>query len=126
MQRIRGNYKDLKLEFLDVEDLQHIETKAKALEFNDCLDYLCIDIEDIPAEDLIIAKKIWRKGRTHYINDAGEKLFASMKMRGGGAVAFEYLKALSPTFTAEISQTSKSGFIFNVVMPEDDKSEDAA
>ena len=120
--RLGNNLRDLDLVYLDQEDLIHIEVKSKVLSFDECLEFLCIPPAEVPAEELDIAKRIWRKGRVSGLNKAGEKLFASMDMRGGGAVAFDYLKQLSGTFSAEITPTkSAAGFVFNVVMPEDEE-----
>jgi len=120
MARIPVDYSGLKLEFLDQEDLQHIEMKAKGLEFDDCLAYLCIEESDLSEAELNIAKRIWRRGRMGAVNTAAERLFSAMSMRGGGPVAMEYLSKMSGTFQIEATPVGgKTGFTFNVVMPDD-------
>jgi len=46
-----------------------------------------------------------------------------MSMRGGGAVAFDYLRTLSSTFQLEPNSLPASskvgGFAFNVILPDD-------
>lgn len=120
--RLPTNYRDLDLEFLDSQDLDCIELKARTLAFEDCLDVIALTADEIPGSDLALAKKVWRRGRANSIALAGDKLFSAMSMRNGGNIAFDYLKALSPTFQLEptpSSGKSGSGFSFNVVLPDD-------
>jgi hypothetical protein len=126
MSRINPNYRDLEntLDLLDSEDLSAIEIKAKALSLEECLSFLCLDVEELPAEDLRIATKAWRRGRVSALNTAADKMFAAMGNRNGGVIALEYLRELSSTFQMEATPTtSGQGFNFNVIMPEDGKPE---
>lgn len=119
-----GNYRNLDLEYLEPSDLHIIEIKAKGLSLDDCFDYLLIDKEHIPAAELLIAQKAWRRGRTAALSTAVDKLFSSMETRNGGSIALEYLRTLSTTFHLEPSSTgtnSVGGFSFNIVMPEKDE-----
>ena len=120
--RMTLTYSNLGLVYLDQDDLCAIEIKAKALTLNECFDFLCVIPEDVPPNELAIANRVWRRGRSSAIHTAANKLFSSMDMRGGGAVAFDYLKQLSSTFQLEVepATASKTGFSFNVVMAEDD------
>ena len=121
MTRLSTSYKNTEgFTYLDTEDLMAIEMRAKALSFDECLDFLCVDPAEVPDIELAVAKRIWRRGRCSAINLAAEKMFSAMEMRGGGAVALDYLKQLSSTFQLEaMPNSSKEGFTFNVVMPEE-------
>jgi len=124
MRRISTNYRELKLDYLDPEDLNVIEIRAKALSLDECYDYLCIDKEDLPEDEARYAKKAWRRGRMSALSTAADKLFSSMEGRNGGQIAFDYLRSLSSTFSLEptspgAGSTSGGGFSFNVVLPED-------
>jgi len=122
MSRMEITYKGVELEFLDIEDLQCIEQRAKGLTLEECFEYLLVTTEEIPKADLVIAKKAHRRGRSAALHTAVNCLFGSMTMRGGGTSAMEYLKQLSGTFTVEATPvgTAKGGFQFNVVMPEEE------
>ena len=119
----RSNYRELELSYLDPQDLEQIEVNAKALSLEECYDLLLIDQQDLPAEEAILCKKAWRRGRCSAISTAANSLFHQMSARNGGQVAMEYLRALSPTFHLEPTDHTTSGknFSFNVVLPEDDK-----
>lgn len=126
MSRISTNYTDLDLSYLEAEDLNVIEIKAKALSLSECLDYLCVDEDHLPEKELNYAKKAWRRGRMSSISTAADKLFTSMDTRNGGSFALEYLRALSSTFHLEPTDPGQgsingNGFSFNVIMPEDKK-----
>lgn len=122
MSRITPNYRELEdsLELLDSEDLAAIEIKAKALSLDECLNFLCLELDELPEEDKRIATKAWKRGRVSALNTAAEKMFASMGSRGGGAIALEYLRELSTTFQMEATPVAgPGGFAFNVIMPEE-------
>jgi hypothetical protein len=124
MSRITPNYRELEetLDLLDSEDLAAIEIKAKALSLEECMDFLCLDIVDLPDEDRRIATMAWKRGRASALNTAAEKMFSAMGNRGGGIIAMDYMRELSSTFNVEATPvTSGSGFSFNVVMAEDEK-----
>lgn len=112
----------LNLEYLDQDDMHTIEVKAKALTLQECFDFMCVDIDDVPLHDLNMAKRAHSRGRAVAIVSAADKLFSSMSMRGGGAVALDYLRTLSGTFQVEATPNSsaKNGFVFNVIMPEEE------
>lgn len=121
MARIHENYKSLELDILDDEDLSAIEIKAKALSLDECLDFLCIEMDELSETEKTWAMKAWKRGRASGIHTAADKMFSAMGMRGGGPVAMEYLKQMSGTFQIEATPTAtgKEGFVFNVVMPDD-------
>ncbi len=122
MSRQSINYNTLSLEFLDSEDLVNIEIKAKALSFEECLDFLCITEADIPPSDLKYAKLAHRRGRAIGIANACDNLFASMKVRGGSEAAILYLKQTASEFKIDAVSApgSNNGFQFVVNMPQDD------
>jgi hypothetical protein len=121
----RANYTGLpELEYLDAQDLEVIEVRSKALSLEECYDYLLIDVDALTPAEVALCKKAWRRGRMSSISTAADKLFNSMDTRNGGAIALEYLRALSSTFHLEPTDpgsgsVSAGGFSFNVVMPED-------
>jgi hypothetical protein len=121
MSRTNPDYKNVELEYLDSDDMLAIELKAKALDLEECLGFLCVDQADVPEADMKVAKKAWRRGRSVALNTAAEKMFSAMSMRGGGVVAMDYLSKLSNTFQVEATPLGKTGdgFTFNVVMPDD-------
>lgn len=121
--RMPQNYNELELNFLDAEDLINIEVKAKALSLEECFDFLCIEESHVPEAEMNYARKAHRRGRAAGINEACNNMFGAMKLRGGGAVALDYLKRMSKDFQveAEPSPGSNSGFSFNVIMPEDNQ-----
>ena len=97
--------------------------KEFGLELDECLHFLCVEPSDVPEAEMAIAKKVWRRGRSAAIHTAADKLFSSMEMRGGGAIALDYLRQLSSTFKLEAAPASGgsgSGFVFNVIMPEEE------
>jgi hypothetical protein len=119
--RLKTDYKGIgDLPTLMAEDLLSIELKAKAMTLPECLEFLFLTEDELTEEEARFAKLAYRKGRAAGISTAADNLFASMKMRGGGPVALEYLRQLSGTFTLEATPEAgtKSGFNFNVVMPE--------
>ena len=121
----RANYTGLpELQYLDSQDLEVIEVRAKALSLEECYDYLLIDADELSEAEAALCKKAWRRGRMSSISTAADKLFNSMDTRNGGSIALEYLRALSSTFHLEPTDpgsgsVSAGGFSFNVVMPED-------
>ena len=112
------NYHDIKLEVLSSDDLQVIEIKSSILTLDECFSYLLLNRDDIKEEDLVIAERVWKRGRLSAVHKAGDKLFSQMTQRGGAQAAFDYLRQMSPTFQAEITTKGKSGFSFNVVIDE--------
>ena len=123
ISRLSTDYNKLSMTYLDSDDLCAIEVKSKALTLDECFDFLCVVPSDVPPAELAIATRVWRRGRASAIHTASDKLFSAMSMRGGGQVAFDYLKQLSSTFQIEVTPDSptnpNSGFSFNVIMPED-------
>jgi hypothetical protein len=118
MARLPTNYLELKpqLELIRAEDLNDIEIRARVMDFQETLDSLLIDIDDLTPEDLIIAKRVHKRGRLEGIQKACDKLFHQMSQKGGHVPAMDYLRQMSGTFKAEISPTSGSGFKFNVIL----------
>jgi len=121
MSRTKLDYNKATLEFLDSEDLLHIELKSKALTFEECLDFLCIKQQDIPPAELEIALMAHKRGRANAIVTACDNLFGAMKVRGGAEAAIHYLKQTSKEFkvTATNSPGTGNGFSFTVNMPEE-------
>ena len=126
--RMTTNYNtlDRKLNYLDVSDFHVVESKAKALTLAECLDYLCLDINDIPADELKLLTRCHRRGRLSAISEATSSLFTAMSNpRCGVQASIEYLKQFSDTFTIEAStngSTTSGGFSFNVQLADDSAS----
>lgn len=118
--RMKTDYKELELDYLDAQDLLTIQVKAKALSLEECLEFICAEIEDIPKAEMRYATLAHRRGRSEGIATACDHLFGSMKMRNGGQAAVEYLRQMSGEFQIDAQATpgGTSGFSFNVHMPE--------
>jgi len=87
-----------KLSIVTVEDLATIFLKARGLTYEEILDFLCIDLDDLNEAELKITKRVYRKGRAEGISIAVDNLFIAMKGKNGGNVALEYLKTVASTF----------------------------
>lgn len=119
------NYNELytgnSLTYLDITDFHVVEAKAKILSLEQCLEYLCIDIEDIPALELKLLKRCHRRGRLLAINTAADSLFSNMKdPRSGVTASMEYLRAFSDTFSVEATASGNAGFSFNVTLNDEE------
>lgn len=121
MNRVENDYSNIPLVYLTKNDLVTIELKAIALTLDECYDFLFVDSANLTEHDISASKLAWRKGRACAIHQAASSLMSSMSSRNGGNVAMDYLKTLSPTFSAEVSPSTtpgNPGFTFNVSLPE--------
>ena len=122
MKKSTTNYREMDLKYLDSEDMFVIESRAKGLTLAECFDYIGADLADVPAEELIVAKRAHARGRQSGIAQAVDHLFSSMSGSKGGINSLAYLRQMSGQFSVEaVPDNSAKGFSFNVVMPEDAK-----
>ena len=118
MSRHEAPYSKFNLQGIEIEDLYIVESRAGVLSIQDCMDFLCLDYDTLEESDKLAIKIAWKRGRAQGVSKAAESLFDSMNRKGGGAVALDYLRQLSETFTVEPERSSSGGFSFNVVLPE--------
>lgn len=110
------------LNYLTTEELLSFELKAKVLGFQDVCTLLCIEISEIPEEELAWAKMAHARGQVDAINTAADSLFSNMNTRNGALASLEYLKATSALFQVDatpISAAKGGGFSFEVNLKSD-------
>lgn len=121
--RFDTNYGNLatSCDFLTAEDFINAEVRAKALSFDEVLDYLAIELDDIPPVELELLRRAHKRGRVSAISTAADNLFQSMSNRNGHQASLAYLQQLSGTFHLDVnpSNSPSAGFNFNVVLKED-------
>lgn len=96
-----------------------IHEASKTLTLEECLAVCLLNKEELDADELNLAEKVYNRGRAIGIKDAGEKLFAHMSTRNGGQSALEYLAHVTETFSGEVTVSAGAGkgFSFNVTIP---------
>jgi len=110
------NYRKLDdLTILTSEDLEIVEQRAKALSIQECLEYLCLDTEELTETEISYIKRAHRKGVADGIYRAVDYMFKHMQTKNGGQTCLDYLKTRSEPFQVEATPKG-SGFSFNVVM----------
>lgn len=121
MDRIPTNYARVTgLEYLDGEDLLHIEQQSRILTLDECFEFLMIDKSQVPEKELDIAERVWRRGRKKAVGMACEALFIQMTQRNGTNACAEYLSKFAGDFQVEGSASpagTGGGMNFNVFMP---------
>jgi|GEM_PF-6803899 len=128
MSRLPIDYTDLVKNHqtvFDEDELLEIEMKGAILEFEECLDFLMIDIDDLTPEALRIAKKVHKRGRMKAVYDAYTKL-------SGKQGAELLLNKLATTFATPPEDQASLGpsFVFNAfvdpVVPENSNSDSSS
>jgi len=111
------NYRNLKdLAIVTPEDLEIVEQRAKALSVQECLEYLCLDQEELTEAEASYIRRAHRKGVADGIYKAVDYMFRNMQMKNGGQACLDYLKTRSEPFQVDATPRSSGGFSFNVVM----------
>lgn len=105
-------------ETLSADDCIQMSLAARSLSLEECYDMLLVDPEQLTPAERKFAEQIHRRGRAVGVKDASDKLFVHMSTRQGGNSALEYLKQMSGEFAVELSAAPKSGFQFNVSIPD--------
>ena len=124
MSRLLSDYSKLEkeIQLFDRDDLLSIELNAGALDIQGCLDVLGIEMDDVAEADLVLIKRVHKRGARKAVALAFSKLNSAMDGRNGGQIALELLKVKCSEFSIlpEAIPTG-SGFAFNVIMPEGEK-----
>ena len=125
MARMPTDYSKLEkdIDLLDRDDLLSIELNAGALNIEQCLDALGIEIKDVSEAEMVTIKRVHKLGSAKSIANAFVKLNSAMGAKNGGQLALELLRIKCDDFSVEQSELPKSGsgFSFNVSIPVEDK-----
>lgn len=105
---------------LDTDDLLRIQIDGAILTFEEVLDLMLIDIDDLGEDEMKIAKRIHKSGKIKATVEAYETLSKSKKNDSALAI----LNKISTTFQ-QTPETMPSGddFNFNIFMQDNRKDE---
>lgn len=122
MTRMATDYTKLDdLKTITSNDLNEIEKAARVLSIDECYKLLLVDKDELDEAQVKRIERVYARGRAKGIADAGDALFAQMKVRGGFAPAEAYLRQMADGFTEEKAAGGSSGFAFNVILGDEDK-----
>lgn len=120
MSRLPTDYTELVEEsegVLDADDLLDIELKAGILEFNECLEYLLVEKEDLSEAEYNYAKRIHKRGRNKSVYEIFEQL-----RKNSTSAAEMMITRLSTVLAAPVLDTIPTvPFQLNVDLSIDDK-----